>query len=746
MYSQIADFWAQSALETISKKHSDVSPDSNSFIEDKEFIDLLRGCSDEELTNKRENSLAFVKSVAKNEWRKSHKFWATSPSRLISGHLSVSLIERILKKHAYPDMDIIDCLKNGFPLIGETPFTGLWDDAPRPVEDIPDLDQLWNGKRKIGKPTFMSDKLIDHTWSVIQKELEAGWLEPISETEVESRNLNINYMFSIDQSSPELQKFRAVVHYKYINLAARIRERIRLPTHKQFVSEMIYSQSGVDPSIHLESRTEILNELFKAQQAEKTRSKEELLDSYKTSSSTARDDLSLESIFESEFASHLPAPPPKTASSSTSPRKRFIASSFLSRDFKGAYKQLSCRDRSHNVIGAWCPSCRSWKYFLCPYMCFGSLWAVSGWVRVSRCVQFILEREFWFLNRIYIDDLVVTERDSLLKRAGEIIDEVMFCLGFKMASDKAEAGKALRILGLEYQVSASAVSLDLRQTKRQKIVSEISSVMGKIISSRISVKEIQSICGKLNFLLIAARCSGLASALSPLYEVCSKKDSETGVPSFEAQGLLPALEHLKEIALTVPPLKIPSFEWSDNLSHLWTDAPHSDNEARASFVFFHRHKVYAGSISFPQNIIKVLSSRKTKFISILEVAALSIALENVVPLIKASPDGLSNRIIIHTDNTTALFGGLKGTSKDIIIRIFIQQFRLVASSHGINFSLRYVPTKSNISDGGTRKHLFWHWCKALKKLDMPVILMRQLLLTAVQKSTLLVEKHTHPKA
>jgi len=240
--------WSDAVRAVINENYSDRLRYSGSFVKDRSLIEKIRPMSDEELSRFRESSIQQIRKLAKNTWRASRKIWWDSPNWAVSGHLSVELMRRLLEKHNYPDKRIVKDIIAGFDLTGVTPSTGLWDENESATDYLPELEEVWSGEFKTGKPAWMGDKMIEHTWGVVCDEEKAGWLVEVQEDDVKAAGLNVNYMLSIDQSSPEKEKFRSVVHYEHINLSARIRERIQLPTHKQIICEALSMQNGADSS------------------------------------------------------------------------------------------------------------------------------------------------------------------------------------------------------------------------------------------------------------------------------------------------------------------------------------------------------------------------------------------------------------------------------------------------------------------------------------------------------------------
>jgi len=751
LLSARAEVWRSASEKLIQESTSqqlNAASEAASFVEEKEFLDWIRSLPDEELRRIRKQSMDEMDTMTKNSWRKSKKLWASAPEsvRRVSGHINVDLFLSLLKKHGYQDTALVEDIKRGLPLTGITPSTGIFEDhdVTEDADDLPDLEKVWSGYLKTNRPSFMTQELIEHTWSTATEELESGLLREISVEEVQRNNYNVSYMFSINQSTPERKKFRSVVHYKFVNMASRIREKIRLPTHRQIACEFLYLQNGLDMSPIVEGKSQALAELERAREADRERVR--LAGQVQPPSAFPSDLPSLPEVFKDRLGDQNYEEPTETLPETVrrQVRPHVMPCGFLSRDFKGAYKQMAARDPRQNICSAWDPSSLCWRYFTCSYMCFGSLWAVSSWVRISKAINFLIRRALFIHNNIYIDDIICIERLSLLTEAGRLIDSLMFKLGFEMSADKSEEGTQMRTLGLEYAVDANSITTNPRTVKRQKLAKEIANAMAAIMHEKVTARALSTICGKCNFLSTATRASGLSACLSPLYAVSAGLDEDSILPGGATRHLMPVLEHLKRLVLSVPPSTIRASLLSEDVAHFFSDASDSVFQSRACFVLIFRNFIYTGAADFPKSMLCMLAERKTKPIGILEAAALIMGLQTCSPILRQDPHRPPSKVVLYIDNTSVLFGALKGTSKDITLRIMLQEFRTIIAMDGLHFVLRYIASKSNISDGGTRSDLFPDFVAALKASKRPAILLEEVNWEATEKAMNEIARNTRP--
>eukprot|EP00392_Amoebophrya_sp_AT5.2_P004788 g4797.t1 len=731
--------------KTLLGGHEEVLAASSSLIpeEDEKFLANYLSRSAEEIRNDRAGRLKSFIEMARSCRPKSTRGWAKSGHLgEISGHLNYILLKKLVEKHGYADAGIVDDIRNGFPLIGSTPDAGIFPANDRAVA-APSLGDVFSPEIKTKKPAWMGDKLIEEAWKTAREEIATGRIVEIEVEELralaEAEQIFINYSFAIDQSTDDAEKFRTVVHYKEVNKLASISEKIQLPTHRKLVAWMAYLLSGgKDFSSLLESKAEVFAAL---QRATECRAAEVEKEEKPPAQKLAREDFA--PAFWDAFAEvgHRPEDAqhssrvagatehhaPATTASSTNRKRPANSSSSsakrparadtptvpggfttLARDFKGAYKQMACKDLGHNITATWDPDPKNprWRFFKCKYMGFGSLWAVSAWVRISMLCRFILKEELGILTSIYIDDLLAIEKDELADQAEEILTAFFRATGFRESENKRERGKKLRVLGVFYDISGREVVCDLPLGKRQDLDEALAKCLRAARAGSLRVQGLQSVAGKVNFLLVATKYTALAAALSPLYSGIAGIDDKTAVVP-GCSELAPALEHLRKLVAVAPPFRLNCDEDPNDRAVLWTDA--ADDEVSSSICFVLRvgDRVYCAARPLPEGVRSVFKQRKEKIINLVETLAVLWALEAVAPVIRGK------KLVLFIDNSAALFSILKGTSSDILSRILAQAVRCSALQLGVLWTLRYVSSEDNPADGGTRPELFERLAKVI---------------------------------
>ena len=122
--------------------------------------------------------------------------------RFITEPKRILLWEALLAKYKYPDPAVTNLLKEGVPLVGHAPISGVFKPKFKPMQATP--EQVRNDFRVFRKKVHNSLKpqdpsLAAEVFSKTQKELEAGWLVgPLREGELEGGVL-VSRRFGLQQ-------------------------------------------------------------------------------------------------------------------------------------------------------------------------------------------------------------------------------------------------------------------------------------------------------------------------------------------------------------------------------------------------------------------------------------------------------------------------------------------------------------------------------------------------------------------
>eukprot|EP00392_Amoebophrya_sp_AT5.2_P001497 g1499.t1 len=630
----------------------------------------------------------------------SAEIWRGRENAKISGHINTDCMRLLIKRHDYPDKSLPDEIESGFDLIGNTPRTGVMEPNPAASHLGAECfsEHISTVIKTTQRPSWMGEREISEAWKAAEEEVAKGWLEEVDPKELEKvaaeQQVFANYSFAVDQSTEEKEKFRAVVHFKQANLLSHLSEKIKLPSHRKYLAWFGFLLSGgVDMSKLLVSKKEIFRAMEQAREAAAA-GRGEGGDTLPADACPPPDSVEARCFadwFHEVCSGVQPGAnedqAPATASPKSNkrakrgkkvagtkrrvPKTKVRGLTILARDFRSAYKQLSVKNKWHSVVGVFDPSSGRWRYFLAKCMALGSLWAIMSWVRVSIFVQTMLMQEAGVYTSVYIDDLAGCELDELAPQAGVVIDDFIAATGLRQSPEKSEAGKEVRLLGVEYSVIGHGVATNLRPQRREKIQKSLLKAVGLARSGQLSLKLVQQLAGKLNFFLIATKFSSISAALTPLYEAVSGLGPGDPISPEVQEELVSTLFHLGNIVLTAPPFFLDCRPEVHAPVSLWTDASESADDTKLCFVLRADDVFYTGSMCVPERMLSELRRRRKKLINILELLGIIWALEVCGPRIRGR-----------------------------------RKLHAVMLSGGVMWSVDYIPSADNPSDGGTRDALF----------------------------------------
>jgi hypothetical protein len=250
------------------------------------------------------------------------------------------------------------------------------------------------------------------------------------------------------------------------------------------------------------------------------------------------------------------------------------------------------------------------------------------------------------------------------------------------------------------------------EKKQTKIVEACNNVI-KSLKARntASIKELQQLTGKICFYSVGIASAAIRAALQPVYDtIGSAGEGETTVSTSNAKfcELLPAIFHIRELIQSAQPLEL---DFSDGKAaappiHIWSDAAEKDGPVDLGAVtMLADGKIYHFSVAIPPEFREVCYGVKEKIIALSEALLVLAALETFGKFIR------NRKVFFHIDNSAALFSIMRGSSKCPLARVVAQAVRCELCKNAILSAFRYVPSKWNPADGGTRVDLF-KWLKA----------------------------------
>ncbi|CAE7225449.1 RE2 [Symbiodinium sp. CCMP2592] len=173
-------------------------------------------------------------------------------------------------------------------------------------------------------------------------------------------------------------------------------------------------------------------------------------------------------------------------------------------DLTAAYRQLcvSTASRKFAVIAVYNPHTGKTCLFTQICLPFGSRASVNGFIRCSRCIQWLATRCLLVPTTSYYDDFIVASPDCLADNAGSTMELLFQLLGwvFDTVGPKADTfSRDVSALGLHFDLSESGggvVIVDNTEKRKRDIHALVSDVLAK---GQLSYKGGMELRGKLAF-------------------------------------------------------------------------------------------------------------------------------------------------------------------------------------------------------------------------------------------------------
>ncbi|CAE6929570.1 unnamed protein product [Symbiodinium sp. CCMP2592] len=173
-------------------------------------------------------------------------------------------------------------------------------------------------------------------------------------------------------------------------------------------------------------------------------------------------------------------------------------------DLTAAYRQLcvSTASRKFAVIAVYNPHTGKTCLFTQICLPFGSRASVNGFIRCSRCIQWLATRCLLVPTTSYYDDFIVASPDCLADNTGSTMELLFQLLGwvFDTVGPKADTfSRDVSALGLHFDLSESGggvVTVDNTEKRKRDIHALVSDVLAK---GQLSYKGGMELRGKLAF-------------------------------------------------------------------------------------------------------------------------------------------------------------------------------------------------------------------------------------------------------
>lgn len=348
-------------------------------------------------------------------------------------------------------------------------------------------------------------------------------------------------------------------------------------------------------------------------------------------------------------------------------------------DLKSAYRSVQISPASQKVTGLKWEVAGKNVYFYDKKLCFGASRAPAIFHRLSQAVRRFMSKRG--INGViaYIDDfLIVTETFEECKRAFLILVQLLRKLGF-MISWKKVIDPCRRIVFLGVEIDSLAMCVRLPDAKLQAFKLELQA-FGQL--KRATKRQLQHLCGKLNWAAAVVR-GGRVYLRNIITAVNRLKHQRSRVRlGADVRGDITWWHEFMESFNGVSAIldKQP-------ITCLCTDAC-----GQGAGAVFMRDWVYVNfALDWPQ----VLDLH----INYLEILAI------VIACFRWCASWRNKRIIVLSDNQTAVSRINKGSCKDPLVMPFLRGLFWLSALYNFHLSACFVPGhKNTVADSISRLH------------------------------------------
>ena len=158
--------------------------------------------------------------------------------RKVAGHLHLPLLEEMLAHAGYPDTQLIQHLRKGFPVMGTLPASGVYPlEDPAPTPELHERE-FWRKAAADWPRTLAAERpgeFVEHLWKKVQEEVPDGCIEPPTDpSTIRGRKKCVTRRFGKDEGlkADGTPKIRCIDDYtaSRVNAATAAQDRIVLQT------------------------------------------------------------------------------------------------------------------------------------------------------------------------------------------------------------------------------------------------------------------------------------------------------------------------------------------------------------------------------------------------------------------------------------------------------------------------------------------------------------------------------------
>ena len=367
-------------------------------------------------------------------------------------------------------------------------------------------------------------------------------------------------------------------------------------------------------------------------------------------------------------------------------------------DVELAYRRIPCAHPEATVVAIWDTVDCAVRYYTMGGHNFGIASAVIHFNRASQLGVMLARRLFGICCAAYFDDFNVTEPVYAGSSAKRALHWMCAAIGIPLSADKdVPMAQTNPFLGVVTDLERASEGLAVMRPKPERVARLVVRIEQLIAAGVMNPPEAASMAGKLEF---TAR-HGVAGRLGRAALAALREFQASKIPlSTDCLPITPklreALAFYRDVLPVLPPRDFPLVQRVVPPVLLYTDAMYEvldRGSGRLGLALFDPldGRWYHSESRVPASLLDRFQMRR-QYVGQLEVLA-------AVAAYTTFPGLIRGREVVHfIDNTGALFGLMKGYTRDVDSARLVHSFHTICAALGSRVWLAYVASKANLAD------------------------------------------------
>ena len=377
-------------------------------------------------------------------------------------------------------------------------------------------------------------------------------------------------------------------------------------------------------------------------------------------------------------------------------------------DVELAYRRVPCAHPEATVVAIWDTVVGAVRYYTMGGHNFGIAAAVINFNRASQLGVLLARRLFGACTAAYFDDFNVTEPQYAGSSAKRALHWVCAVIGIPLSRDKdVRMAPSNAFLGVLADLSRATQGVAVMRPKPERVARLVVRIEQVLAAGVMAPQEAASIAGKLEFTArfgVAGRLGRAAMAALRSFQ-CSKLALSTDSVPITLE-LAEALAFYRDVLPSLPPRAFCLTGKERPPVLIYTDAMYEASDRRSGrlgLAMFDPEceRWFHADARVPASVLDRFQWRE-QYIGQLEVLA-AVAAYTTFSCVRDAQGRalhlLRDREVVHfIDNTGALFGLMKGYSRDVDSARLVHSFHTISAALNARVWLAFVASKANLAD------------------------------------------------